>query len=481
MLRTPTFDSIIFDLGDVLFNWSSDTKTQIPSTTFRQFLASATWFDYEKGNISENVCYDRLGSEFSLPPAEIQEALRQAHQSLRPDHDLLSFLRELKVESADGKLQIFAMSNISPSDYNALRTKHVDWEVFDRIFTSGEARERKPHLGFYNHIVRETNIDPQRAIFVDDKLDNVISARSLGFCGLVFQRQDVRRALRNLLGDPVQRAREYLSRHAQRMESITDGGVVIEENFTQLLILELTSDKSLVNLVQSSGAWKFLRENGTPTTESSPCDLDTTSIGLTVMKQDEAISNAVMDAMLQHVDADGIVLTYFDHTRPRIDPVVCVNVLTLFYAFNRGSQLPRTQEWVSNVLQTGAYSAGTRYYATAECFLYFVSRLLLSSHDAALHAALAPPLKTRLQERIGVEGDALQLALRIVACASVGLRDDVDLLVLRGMQCEDGGFEIGWIYRYGSSSIRIGNRGLTTVLALKAIESIENAPPMSLI
>lgn len=60
-------------------------------------------------------------------------------------------------------------------------------------------------------------------------------------------------------------------------------------------------------------------------------------------------------------------------------------------------------------------------------------------------------LKERLQERIGVEGDALQLAMRIVACTSMGLRDDVDLRTLRTLQCEDGGFEIGWMYKYGSS------------------------------
>jgi hypothetical protein len=130
---------------------------------------------------------------------------------------------------------------------------------------------------------------------------------------------------------------------------------------------------------------------------------------------------------------------------------VCVNVLTLFYKYNREAELQPTLQWICEVLRNRAYLDGTRYYETAECFLYFLSRLLLSSSDMALHTALGPMLKERLQERIGAEGDALQLAMRIVACASVGVRDDADLRTLLTLQHEDGGFEIGWMYKYGSS------------------------------
>jgi len=52
----------------------------------------------------------------------------------------------------------------------------------------------------------------------------------------------------------------------------------------------------------------------------------------------------------------------------------------------------------------------------------------------------------------------------------VGIQNDIDLRALLPLQCEDGGWEIGYIYKYGSSGIRIGNRGLTTALAVKAVE-----------
>ncbi|KAF7361854.1 Alpha-D-glucose-1-phosphate phosphatase YihX [Mycena venus] len=472
MSPTESFNTIIFDIGDVLFSWSPHTKTSISPQTFRHILSSPTWFDYERGKLSEDDCYAKVGSEFSLPPEAIRQAFIEARASLQSNDDLIALVRELKEQSND-TLRVFAMSNISLADYKVLRTKKADWDIFDRIFTSGEAGERKPHLGFYKHVISETKIDPGRAIFVDDKLENVLSARSLGLHGIVFPRggsDRVKRALRNLIGDPVLRGREYLQRNARHLESITDNGIVLQENFAQLLILELTGDSDLIDIVEHPRAWNFFHGKGTLTTEAFPFDLDTTSLGLTVMKRDKELASSVMDDMLQYIDSDGIVLTYFDHQRPRFDPVVCVNVLTLFYTYNREAELQPTLKWICEVLRNRAYLEGTRYYETAECFLYFLSRLLLSSRDEGLHAALSPMLKERLRERIGVEGDALQLAMRIVACTSLGLRNDVDLRTLRSLQCEDGGFEIGWMYKYGSSNIKIGNRGLTTALAIKAIE-----------
>jgi hypothetical protein len=113
----------------------------------------------------------------------------------------------------------------------------------------------KPHLGFYKHVIKEAKIDPHRAIFIDNEAENVLSARSLGFDGIVLSRHksaEVKRALRNLLSDPVMRARNYLQRNARRLQSISETGVILQENFAQLLILELTGDKCSCILPEES-------------------------------------------------------------------------------------------------------------------------------------------------------------------------------------------------------------------------------------
>jgi len=123
---------------------------------------------------------------------------------------------------------------------------------------------------------------------------------------------------------------------------------------------------------------------------------------------------------------------------------------------------------------------GTRYYETAECFLFFSARLLRSTPDAPLHARLAPLLRARILERAGCPGDALALAMRVLAGAAVGLRMERDLAALLPLQCEDGGWELGWVYKQlHASRGKMGNRGLTTALALNAIAALhpQPAPP----
>lgn len=234
--------TLIIDLGDVLFSWSPHTETSVPPRTLKAILASPTWADYECGLISQQDCYDRISNEFHIPPSEIANAFDQARDSLRPNDEMLDFVRELKHQSG-GQLRVYAMSNISHPDHDYLRTRPADWSLFDKVYTSADARERKPNLGFYRHVLDDTAADPRSVVFVDDKPENVLSARSFGMRGIVFDDQKrVIQAIRNAVEDPVNRARSYLQRNARLLHSVTSNGLTLKENFAQLLILEATCD-----------------------------------------------------------------------------------------------------------------------------------------------------------------------------------------------------------------------------------------------
>lgn len=196
-------------------------------------------------------------------------------------------------------------------------------------------------LGYFRHVLESTGADPSRTIFIDDKLDNVLAARSFGMTGIVYDDfENVERTLRNLCFDPTIRGASFLTRHAGRHLSYTSTGVIIHENFAQLLILEATHDSSLVKYTKYNGPFNFFRGEGELTTPDFPCDADTTAIGITCSDHMSLeTKNELMDAILRLRNSDGIPQVYFDPSRPRIDPVVCVNVLTLFYKYGRGSQL----------------------------------------------------------------------------------------------------------------------------------------------
>lgn len=263
-------DNVIFDLGDVLFTWSANTGTSISPKTLHSILRSSTWFEYEKGNLDEEEVYGLIAAKFALDPSEVSAAFRVAQDSLQRDPSMITLLHELREKS---DIRLFAMSNISAPDWQVLRHKGrpEDWALFERVFTSAAAHERKPNLGYFRHVLESTGVDPRRTAFVDDKLENVVSAQSFGLKGIVFTSFDeVARELRALVRNPVVDGEQYLRDHAKEMKSVTDTGVVLEENFGQLLILEATGDPSLVdyikfprlsNFFKCMAVYSFVRNN----------------------------------------------------------------------------------------------------------------------------------------------------------------------------------------------------------------------------
>lgn len=152
--------------------------------------------------------------------------------------------------------------------------------------------------------------------------------------------------------------------------------------------------------------------------------------------------------------------------------MVCVNVLTLFYTHGRGDELAETFKWVYTVLEHRAYVDGTLYYHGADTFLYFASRLAAVSPVA--NARLHPLLRNRIAERFGADSDALALAMRVVAAARSGLCDLVDHRRLLALQEEDGSWPVGWMYKYGGSGVLIGNKRLTTAIAVEALRAMDD-------
>lgn len=81
-------------------------------------------------------------------------------------------------------------------------------------------------------------------VVVDDQLENVLAARSLGMNRIVFDDvQRVRQSVIFFTGDPVSRGLSLLEVKAGRLESETDSGQTVAENFAQLLIWEATNKK----------------------------------------------------------------------------------------------------------------------------------------------------------------------------------------------------------------------------------------------
>jgi hypothetical protein len=96
---------------------------------------------------------------------------------------------------------------------------------------------------------------------VDDKIENVVTARSFGMHGIVFDNTaNVVQQLKSLCGYRVELAKTFLRTNKKQLTSVTSSGVVLQEvrtkedecvsrclheikNYSQLLIQEATDDR----------------------------------------------------------------------------------------------------------------------------------------------------------------------------------------------------------------------------------------------
>lgn len=468
-----------------------------------------------------------LCNEHQVSPEIIESAFDQAQSSLIINWEFLRLLEHFK--KVLPKLRIYVVSNIAKEHFDRVQRLPIAWSIFTDVFTSSGLGMRKPDLCFFRRVVDDIGGDVGRMVFVDDQPENLCAAQSLGLRGILARRNElpvVYRLLRNLLGDPLSRALLYLSAHAGKHDSfIIERDMYFKDNFSQLLIWDLTenldlvylkwplgifqepsthaigkgpngidkdcassrnSRRSLLENIEGLGQgdalplWNYFCDlNAAPAPVQYPTDLDTTSVAyLTLPKQllNHAVVDAVLDAMAENVSNDGIIQTYFTHKRPRACPIVCSNVLRVFYRFGRGddARIRTTEDWVIRCLQTRACNEGTRHYTAPECFLYMLSLLHGECASAELRSRLEKPLQEALSERLHAPANPVVLAMRVVACQRMKIAPSLvrpDLESLLQLQEADGGWPAGHYCRMGSTGERIGNRGLTTALALKAIQN----------
>ncbi|KAF1939885.1 HAD-like protein [Clathrospora elynae] len=481
--------TLILDLGDVLFHWSTRELTALSPSTFHAVTITPTWGELECGNITQDEALEKIGEELLLQPGTIQEALSQCWKTLRVDEDLINKLKELKVEMK-GCLKIYAMTNIARDDFARLKAVLSNWDLFDGEFTSFEAGMIKPELGYYKHVLDQIDLaDPKSAIFVDDKVVNVNAARSFGLQGIVFDSPTgLVRQLRNKLYDPVTRAREYMKANAHSNHSQMENGPEIRDVFSQFLIYKVLQDTSIISLsppgastdevlneIAQAGreakTWNYFIGPPVGTTKTFPEDVDDTATALLAFSPPAASANPVLDRFLANRHCrDGLVQTYFDPKRPRVCPTITVNVIRVFYHYKRGADIQNELQYVRNILLNHGYVDGTSQYISAEPFLFFLSCLVEANPGATEVQALRKPLATALRERVGRGGDSFAVSTRVLACQAMGVWAGSDVSRLKELQENDGGWEIGWVCRYGRSQKRIGSRGLVTAYAIKALE-----------
>ncbi len=189
-------ENIIFDLGGVIL----DIDYQLTVAEFKklgidnfdeifsQYKQSTLSDNFETGRITELEFYEGIktisGKNFSF-----QES-KNAWNAL-----LLELPKEriILLKKLSKNYRLFLFSNTNQTHYNEFITKvESDFNtIFEKVYYSHQFGKRKPDADSFLTILKENNLVANETLFVDDSIQHIESANSLGINTLLIQEKPI--------------------------------------------------------------------------------------------------------------------------------------------------------------------------------------------------------------------------------------------------------------------------------------------------
>lgn len=181
---------IIFDLGGIvvpeskgLIDKSIAEYLNISVSQFQE-LTEEYMHQVTTGDISLFGFYSILIKRLKVSVSP--ESVLEKHISMfknvstRQDSDIIHIINLLKKNYNVGCL---TNTEIEVADVN--RTTGL-FEYFQKVYLSTEIGLRKPNMDIYHFLLADLNCSPQEVVFIDDKHENVESAKSIGINAIQF-------------------------------------------------------------------------------------------------------------------------------------------------------------------------------------------------------------------------------------------------------------------------------------------------------
>ncbi len=189
--------NLILDLGGVILNIDYQRSIDafealgIPfaDELYTQAAQSSLFEDLELGIITEAEFFDGMRKLAGKPFSD--EEIRTAWNAILLDlpAENIEALKKLK-----SKYSLFLLSNtnqIHAKAYTESMIKtygsYVFDDLFEKIYFSHILHLRKPDPEIFEYVLKDSNLNREETVFVDDSLQHVQSAEKIGIKSVLFQ------------------------------------------------------------------------------------------------------------------------------------------------------------------------------------------------------------------------------------------------------------------------------------------------------
>ncbi len=170
--------SVIFDLGGVLFARDPSHVTG-ELMKFFSFIGDRKmpefWEEYDRGAVTleqtmQHLCALR-GCSREVCEEFIEQSIR-LQGVVAPTGELV---KELKARG----YKLYVLSNMAREYIAELRQREI-YSYFDGDVVSCEEHTVKPEQPIYEILLERYNLNPAESIFIDDRIDNLVTAERVG-------------------------------------------------------------------------------------------------------------------------------------------------------------------------------------------------------------------------------------------------------------------------------------------------------------
>lgn len=186
--------TIIFDLGAVLIDWNpryvyrSVFDNEEKTDWFLQNICTSDWNENQDAGYSIAKATAELIERHPEWQKEISAYYGRWQEMLGgPIEGTVEIFRQLK---QNNDLKFYALTNWSAETFPVALERFDFLKWFDGIVVSGEEKTRKPFPEFFRILLNRYNIDPAKAVIIDDNLRNIQGAEAVGINGIHFTNPD---------------------------------------------------------------------------------------------------------------------------------------------------------------------------------------------------------------------------------------------------------------------------------------------------
>ena len=193
-------DTLIFDIGHVLakYDWKKllkelgyDEKTG--TAVAKAVFLSKEWAEADRGILSE----EELLQTFISNAPDYEKEIRETFDAVGKTISTYSYTKDWLSYLKKRGYKIYILSNFAKPVYDRC-TKELDFlKLVDGGYMSWQIHCIKPEPEIYQKLITDFEIVPQKAVFIDDLMDNIAEARALGFHAVHFTSK--KNAVRQLL------------------------------------------------------------------------------------------------------------------------------------------------------------------------------------------------------------------------------------------------------------------------------------------